>query len=317
MQIVATARRVVAGVLASASVTLASPGSTTPLDLADPTPRLVVVEFETSADLSTIAAQFGESVPATYSMTGTVGTLTIAGDDFEALAPSGSFQLESSDIVIEIDTITGAAAVISASGTLSSQFGGYAWSWTLDTARTAGWLDGGGFGPLHCSSQAQVDDACLTIPALCGAICEIVPGAVYDPGTGTLNMVGFEHQDGCGETGCTVVDFFTGRGDLRLSELAASRPLPALSQAGRWIGSLTILYCGLLAGRGARTQSRSSRAGRAPRPRRSVRGSGALARGPTPEPGEADAAERRPRGRQPRGDSGLCGLSRPSASELP
>ncbi len=243
MRIARIGSRVFAALLALAALGLAASGNAEPLDLGDPTARTVVVEFETSADLSTVAAQFGESVPATYSAVGTLGTLTIAGDDFEAIAAGGSGEFVSSDIVIEIDTGTGFGAVTEANGTLTLQQGGYAWSWTLDTARTAGWIDGAGFGPLHCVSQAQVDDLCASIPAFCGATCEIVPGAVYDPGTGTINMVGFEHQDGCGETGCVVIDFFTGRGDLRLSELAPPAQLPALPHPGWLVGGLVVLGC--------------------------------------------------------------------------
>jgi hypothetical protein len=225
-----------------ATIGLAAVAPATPLDLGDPTPRALVVEFETSADLSTVGTLYGESVPAIVSVDAGTATITIAGDDFEALFAGGSIQVDSSDIVIEIDTNTGSASVVSATGTVTSPFVAYSWSWTLDTSRTAGWVDGSGFGPLHCTSQAEIDALCPSIPAFCGATCEIVPGATYDTQTGGLNMVGFEHQDGCGETGCMVVDFFTGRGDLRLSEApqVPALPLPFLGFAVVAIAAWTV-----------------------------------------------------------------------------
>jgi len=246
MRVARIGSRAALSALVLATLGLAGRGKAEPLDLGDPTARSIVVEFETSSDLSTVGAQFGEPVPATYSVAGGLATIEIAGETFEALASSGSFQVESSDIVIEIDTATGSGAVVSASGTATSPFAAYTWSWTLDTGRTGGWIDGASLGPLYCESQAQVDELCGFIPSFCGATCEIVPGAVYAPGTGTINMVGFEFQDGCGESGCLAVGLFTGRGDLRLSEAASPVPLPALPLPGWLVGCLGLVGCWLL-----------------------------------------------------------------------
>ncbi len=201
-----------------------------PLELADPTPRLIVVEFETSSNLSTVGAVYDESVPATYSGAGGVGTVVIAGDDFEALFTSPGFLIESSDIVIEITVATGDAAVASASGLVSFSNAGYTWFWSLDTIRTGGWIEHSLLPPLFCDSQAFIDDIiCPSQPQFCDAVCNLVPAAPYEPVTGALNMVGFEQQDGCGEAGCLILDYFTGRGDIRLSEVEAPIPLPATS----------------------------------------------------------------------------------------
>ena len=112
-----------------------------PLELADPTPRLIVVEFETSSNLSTVGAIYDESVPASYTAAGGVATVAIAGDDFEALFTTSGFVIESSDIVIEITLATGDAAVTSASGSVSYSGAGYTWFWSLDTIRAGGWIE--------------------------------------------------------------------------------------------------------------------------------------------------------------------------------
>ncbi len=219
-------------ILAWGLVLVASNGTaaTPPLDLADPTLRPIVVEFETSSNLSTVGAAYGESVSATYSAASGVGTVVIAGDDFEDLFTTPGFVIESSDIVIEITLATGDAAVASASGTVSFSGAGYTWFWSLDTIRTGGWIEHSLLPPLFCDSQAYIDDViCPSLPQFCDAVCNLVPAAPYSPVTGMLNMVGFERQDGCGETGCLILDFFTGRGDIRLSEVEAPIPLPATS----------------------------------------------------------------------------------------
>ena len=207
------------------------------LDLADPTPRLIVVEFETSSNLSTVGAVFDESVPATYSAAGGLGTVVIAGDDFEALFTTPGFVIESSDIVIDVTIATGDVAVTSASGSVSYSGAGYTWFWSLDTIRTGGWIEHSLLPPLFCDSQAYIDNIiCPSQPQFCDAICNLVPTAPYDPVTGALNMVGFENQDGCGEAGCLILDFFTGRGDIRLSEVEGPTPVPATS----WPAPMTL-----------------------------------------------------------------------------
>jgi hypothetical protein len=115
---------------------------------------------------------------------------------------------------------------VSAIGQVLQPFAGYEFIWSLDTTRTSGFVQADGLPALHCTSQAALDALCPSVPQLCGAICVIVPGAAYDPATGKLNMVGFERQSGCGETGCLVFDFFNRNGDLRLSEVPAP-PVPA------------------------------------------------------------------------------------------
>ncbi len=207
-----------------------------PLDSSNPTARSIQVEFEISPDLTTVGQVYAPPIAAQYSASGNVGTVVIPSAEYEAFV--GWPALSISDITIEIDLTTLEAQVVDTAGSVSDPpFAEFVFSWNLDTTQPAGFVDL--FEPLHCSSQAQVDDICLFLPVFCGATCVLVPGAGYDAATGKLNMVGFEFQSGCGETGCLDVNQFLARGDLRLSEVA---PVPVLSLPG------LILFGALLLG---------------------------------------------------------------------
>ncbi|MEW6272380.1 MAG: hypothetical protein AB1689_24110 [Thermodesulfobacteriota bacterium] len=203
-----------------------------PLDPSDTRPRVIRVEIESSPDPATVGASYGTPLLATYSVAGGFGTVTIPDESYEAWAAAPG--LDISDVVFRIDLATREVELVNAIGLVAQPFASYQFLWSLDSSRTSGFIQASGFAQLHCRSQADVDALCPIVPPLCGATCVIVPGARYDPTTGKLNMVGFERQSGCGETGCLTIDLFNRNGDLRLSEVApaavpATGPLAALA----------------------------------------------------------------------------------------
>lgn len=198
-----------------------------PLDLTNPSPRQVRVEIETSADLSVVGASYGDPIPASYAVEGGFGRVTIDDVDYEAFADIQG--LDISDIVFRIDLATREVELVNAIGLVNQPFAGYQFIWSMDSTRTSGFVQVDNLPPFHCTSQADVDALCAFVPDFCGETCTIVPGASYDPATGKLNMVGFERQTGCGETGCITIDVFNRNGDMRLSEVAAAPMVPALS----------------------------------------------------------------------------------------
>jgi hypothetical protein len=209
-------------------------GQGAPLDVSDPTPRNVFVQIESSSTLSTVGQTFGPAFPATWSASGNTGTLTISIETHEQMRSEGSGLLPVPDtftpIVFQIDLTTLEATSQPASGVLSNgplvlSFGQQA----LGTTTTAGFM-GPTVPPLFCTSQADVDQACMFIPSFCGQTCTIVPGNAYDPGTGKVNLVGRETQSGCDGSFCQgPFDMFTGRGDLRLTEAAEIPALPGIA----------------------------------------------------------------------------------------
>jgi len=99
----------------------------------------------------------------------------------------------------------------------------------LGTTTTGGYA-GPTVPPLFCTSQAQIDMFCMFVPSFCGQTCTIVPGNAYDPGSGKVNLVGRETQNGCDGSFCQgPFDMFTQRGDLRLTEAAEVPALPGLA----------------------------------------------------------------------------------------
>ena len=102
----------------------------------------------------------------------------------------------------------------------------------LDTAALSGFM-GPDTPPLFCTSQAQVDGLCMFEPSLCGQTCTIVPGYPYDPATGLVNMIGIETVYGCDGSICFgPFDFFSQRGDLRLTEDPPAPPDPPSGGGG-------------------------------------------------------------------------------------
>jgi hypothetical protein len=221
-----------------------------PLDVTDATPRGVFVQVEDSSDLGVVGQSFGPAFPASYSVSGSTGTLTISAETHEqmrsggALPPvSGSF----TPIVIQIDLGSLAATSQVASGAFAS--GPVSASFTqqaLGTA-TAGGFAGPSVPPLFCTSQAQIDQLCAFVPSFCGQTCTLVPGSAYDTATGRVNLIGRETEYGCDGSICFgPFDYFTQRGDLRLSEGAEIPALPGLAA-----GALALLLAAC-ARRGAR-----------------------------------------------------------------
>jgi hypothetical protein len=198
-----------------------------PLDPSDPTPRGVLVELETSANLAMVGTSFGAPQPATYSASGGTGTLVIPAASHQALRGVGS----ATAFVISIDLATGAATSQPTNGgTLigPGQAAVFAQQ-PLGTGTLAGFMDGQLGIPTFCTSQADVEAACQInpIPEVCNQICVVVPGAVFDPGSGKLNLVGAEQRQICGGTGCFGTHTaFSHYGDLRVSELTAVPALP-------------------------------------------------------------------------------------------
>ena len=248
-RVLAGLRLCLVGCLAPASAAAQS------LDVLDPTLRTISVEVESSSELSTVGVSFGPPHSASYSASGNVGTLVIPVESHEDMREGfltpipGTF----TPIVIDIDLTTFAATSQTASGALQS--GPISMAFTqnpLGTGDTAGYISGGDIpSPIFCTSQQEVDALCLIVPAFCGATCVLVPGAPYDAATGKLNLVGSEEQQGC-DGGICFGPFvlFTGRGDLRLSEVSA-KEVPTL-------GPEALLILGLLLAVTARRAARAA-----------------------------------------------------------
>lgn len=227
-----------------------------PLDVSDPTPRNVFVQVETSSNRATVGQTFGPAVPATYSASGNTGTLTISVETHEQLR-AGSFTPVPgtfTPIVFQIDPTTLQATSQQASGELVSGPMGFGFiQRPLGTTTTAGFM-GPSVPPLFCTSQAEVDMACMFIPMFCGQTCILVPGSAYDPGTGEVNLVGRETQQGCDGAVCQgPFDFFTERGDLRITEAAEVPALPGIAP---------LALFGLLAAGARARRARTRRAAR-------------------------------------------------------
>ena len=203
-----------------------------PLDVADPTPRSVFVQVESSSNLATVGQSFGPAFPATWSASGGTGTLTISAATHEQMRPEGLAPVPGTftPIVVHIDLTTLQATSQSASGQMAD--GGLTFGFTQNPLGTT---TAGGFmtptvPPLFCASQAQVDQLCSFVPSFCGKTCSLVPGSAYDPATGRVNLIGSETQSGCDGGLCQgPFDMFTPRGDLRLTEAAEIPALPGVA----------------------------------------------------------------------------------------
>jgi len=192
-----------------------------PLDILDGTLRNVLVQLEGSADPSIVGQDFGAEFPATYSASENIGTLVISAATHELMLAGGYPPVPGSftPITIQFDLTTFEATSQPASGAMGSgQIGGAFTQQALDTL-TVGGFAGPDLPPLFCTSQAQLDDACLIVPLFCGQVCTIVPGAPYDPATGLMNLVGVLTESGCDGSLCSgPFDYFATRGDLMLTE---------------------------------------------------------------------------------------------------
>jgi hypothetical protein len=183
-----------------------APARAVPVDLTDPTPRTVRLEIDQEQhDYGFRGGAYTLPLDAAFTSDGTTATIDVDGsavgafvNEYFAGAASvvpGSF----SDYVVTIDVASGAVLSASVSGTLSTVVGDVPIAQTASSSDVAGWqpFDFMGFTfPLFCTS---------------GDGCTLVPGAPYDPLTGTANAVGIIVT--------SLFDTFTPFGDIRLSEL--------------------------------------------------------------------------------------------------
>jgi hypothetical protein len=201
-----------------------------PLDVSDPTPRTVLVQVETSTNFAIVGQTFGPAFPASYAVSGNIATLTITAETHEQMR-DGSFYMAVpgtfSPLVIEIDRTTLEATSEPAYGVLDVGFPISFTQQTLGTTTLGGFV-GPGVGPLFCTSQQAIDDACQLWGQFCGLTCTLVPGDAYDPGSGRANLIGIETQTGC-HGPCQTFDYFTPQGDLRLTEAVQIPALPGLA----------------------------------------------------------------------------------------
>ncbi len=241
---------------------LVGPAAAAPLDLTDTSSRSVQIEVENSSGLAVVGAGFGPPFPATYSVTGGVGTVLVSPATHELMHAGfpqpvpGSF----TSLIIEVDLATLHATSQTASGAFASGpvTGGFTLH-PLASDAVLGFL-GPSLPPLACASQSAVDDVCLIVPVFCGETCTLVAGVAYDTFTGKVNLVGVETQAGCDGGLCFgPFDFFTGQGDLRLTEAPVVAPVPALSS-----GAMVVLVL-LLAGTAWTRVHLVSSLGRGPR----------------------------------------------------
>jgi hypothetical protein len=229
---------------------LVGPAAAAPLDLTDTSSRPVEIAVENSSELAVVGQGFGPGFPATYSVTGGVGTVLVSPET-HALMRTGFLQPvpgSFTSLAIEVDlttlqAISQTASGAFASGPLTSGFTQH----PLASDAVLGFV-GPSLPPLACPSQSAVDDACLIVPAFCGETCTLVAGAAYEPSTGEVNLVGVETQAGCDGSLCFgPFDYFTGQGDLRLTEAPVVAPVPALSYGA--MVALVLLLAGTSWGR--------------------------------------------------------------------
>ena len=78
-----------------------------PLDLSDPTPRAITVEFEISLSPSFVGMTYSVPFAATYSASGNTGTVVISGAVYETAILTGD--LDYYDFVISAPLVGGSA----------------------------------------------------------------------------------------------------------------------------------------------------------------------------------------------------------------
>lgn len=187
---------------------LAPRAAAAPLDLDDPTPRPVDVEFDQeSDDFTAQGGSYSTPLRGSFESDGNIAYVTISGPDLAVKIDQllggilTTLPETFSDYVIAIEVATRAVLAADASGTIHTDFGDFDVTQIASSAEVAGFRLADIFG--------------YELPAFCmsGALCTIVPGAPYDPATGRMNAVGVI-------TGA-VVDFFTPFGDIRLREAEA------------------------------------------------------------------------------------------------
>lgn len=212
-----------------------------PLDVADPTPRAIAVEFEVSTAPETIGQLYSTPFAATYSASGNTGTVVISAAEYESILLALGFDYfdlavvaslimgSASDFTLDIDltTLEGTAQPLSYQISITDpvQQNGIV-TRDLSTTATAGY---------------GVDQAIPGFPFFCTLplpTCLPVPGAPYDPLTGKINAVG----SGTLVAPDVTLASFSRAGDLRFSEIEATA-VPALS--GPALGGLVVLLIGV------------------------------------------------------------------------
>lgn len=197
-----------------ASCLLPSAALAAPLDLSDPTPRTVQIEFdEDTTDIGAIGSLYGPPLEASYASDGVTATITVPGAALEALVDAvfvgtataipGSF----SNYVLEIDVATGDVLSANVAGDIDVILLG-----TLGLTQTAASTIVGGY--------EYIDFFGFLIPEFCtgGAACTLVPGLPFDAATGAANAVG-----SITTSSPLIPVLFSPFGDVRLSE----QPAPA------------------------------------------------------------------------------------------
>jgi hypothetical protein len=175
------------------------PASAEPLNVHVPFSRPILLEFE----------YYAATYPATYTVWGNTGTVTLAASYYESYLAayggaccSGVTPGTFSDFTVTIDLTTLEAAG-SAYGVVGF-FNGLATR--VSTTTSGGWFVHPELGgPLFCDP--------LTFPE-----CIAVPTAPYDPQTGTLTAVGYDRV-----SHHIAIDWFSFAGDLRLSEMFSTQ----------------------------------------------------------------------------------------------
>ena len=194
----------------------------------------MLVQVESSSDLAVVGQSFGPAFPASWSVSGNTGTLTISAATHEQMRAEAADSLPVpgtfTPIVIQIDLTSLEATSQVASGQLVS--GPSRARLHAAGARHHG--DGRVRGTERAAALlhlAAADRPALPVHSgFCGQTCTLVPGSAYDPASGEINLVGRETQSGCDGTVCQgPFDFFTPRGDLRLTEAAEVPALPGLA----------------------------------------------------------------------------------------
>lgn len=203
-----------------------APAWAQPLNLADPTPRTIKVQFEISLLPTLIGQTYSASYTATYSATGNIGTVVIPRAVYESAIQTHDLDYfgypliagSAADFTLEIDltTLEATAQPLAyqvfvtyppdAVGTITRN---------LSTTAIAGF----GYSPSLPGFPFFTTTPC--------GVCALVPGAPYDPATGKLNAVGSDALD----SPDLDVSSFARAGDLRLSE-SATPSVPALSSYG-------------------------------------------------------------------------------------
>ena len=232
-----------------------APAWAQPLNLADPTPRTIQVEFEISVDPGTVGQTYSESFVGTYSATGNTGTVVISSAVYEAAIETHDLDYfdtimtwslingSASDFTLEIDLTTMEATaqplsyqVLITDPVPTPQNGTV--TRDLSTTGSAGFA----FLPQFPG-----------FPFFCDT-CTLVPGAPYDPVTGKINSLG---SDDLVAPDIPSLTGFSRAGDLRLSESPA-QVVPALSIYGLWVLAVVLTGFAFLMIRGVRRSTRTA-----------------------------------------------------------